>query len=516
MHLSDVARNQAEVPAIVMAGSGRTLSYAELDAASRHLAHGLDVRGLRAGDTVAILMENSVEFIVAALAAQRRGLYFVPVNWHLTAAEIRYMVTDSGASALLTSPALAGMAAAAAAEAPALAHRLILAGAHHGPAEGFDTVRLDTTPVTGPPGDEPSGISMFYSSGTTGRPKGIKPPLPGTSFGADLSLELILRGAYGFDTTTRYLSPGPLYHAAPLGFTLGTIGLGGTAVVMERFDAAETLAAIESHRVTHGQFVPTMFVRMLKLPADVRKAYDLSSLRVAIHAAAPCPVEVKQQVLDWLGPVVYEYYAASEGVCFFAISPGEWLARPGSVGRALAGVPHILDDDGAELPPGEVGQIWIDTPAVFEYHDDPVKTASIINDRGWRTIGDMGALDADGYLYLADRRTDLIISGGVNIYPREIEEAMVMHPDVADVAVIGIPDDEMGQRVMAVVQLRDPLTEGTDGDEIRRSLLDYLASRLARFKLPREIEFVPELPRLPSGKILRRAVRAQYGQAERS
>lgn len=507
MHLSDAAHSQPDVPALVMADSGRTLSYAELDAASRRLAIVLDARGLRAGDTVAILMENSVEFIVASLAAQRRGLYFVPVNWHLTAEEIRYMVTDSGASALLTSPALARIAAAAAADAPALAHRLVLADGCHGSGAGFDAIPLDTRPLSGPPGDEPNGTYMFYSSGTTGRPKGIKPAFPGTFFGDGLSVEQILADAYGFGATTRYLSPGPLYHAAPLGWTLGTIALGGTAVIMERFDAAETLAVIESYRITHGQFVPTLFVRILKLPAGIRQAYDLSSLRWVIHAAAPCPAEVKRRMLDWLGPAVYEYYAASEGICFFAIGPQEWLAHPGSVGRALRGVPHILDDDGTELPPGEIGQIWIDTPTAFDYHNDAAKTASVVNDKGWRTIGDMGSVDADGYLYLADRRTDLIISGGVNIYPREIEEAMVMHPDVADVAVIGIPDEEMGQRVMAVVQLRDAAIEE---DEIRRSLLDHLAGQLARFKLPKEIEFVPDLPRLPSGKILRRALRARY------
>ena len=276
---------------------------------------------------------------------------------------------------------------------------------------------MDVTPVAEPAGEEPNGIYMFYSSGTTGRPRGIKPSLPDTAFGGGLSLEKTLSEAFGFGPAARYLSTGPLYHAAALGWSLGTIALGGTAVIMERFDAAMSLRAIESYGITHAQFVPTMFVRMLKLPDDVRKAHDLSSLRWAIHAAAPCPVDVKRQMFDWLGPVIYEYYGASEGICFFAIGPQEWLEHPGSVGRALRGVPHILDEDGVDLPPGEIGEIWIDTPVVFDYHNDAVKTASVVNGKGWRTVGDMGSLDADGYLYLADRRTDLIISGGVNIYP---------------------------------------------------------------------------------------------------
>ena len=505
MHLSDVARSRPNAPAVVMSGSGRALTYAQLDAASRHFAAFLAERELNAGDTVAILMENSVAYIVAALAAQRRGLYFVPVNWHLTRNEIEFLITDSAAKTLITSPTMAELADAASAGVPTVEHLVVLAdGADGGRTAAMEVSAMDVTPVAEPAGEEPNGIYMFYSSGTTGRPRGIKPSLPGTAFGDGLSVEKTLSEAFGFGPSARYLSTGPLYHAAALGWSLGTIALGGTAVIMERFDATMSLRAIESYGITHAQFVPTMFVRMLKLPDDVRKAHDLSSLRWAIHAAAPCPVDVKRQMFDWLGPVIYEFYGASEGICFFAIGPQEWLEHPGSVGRALRGVPHILDENGVDLPPGEIGEIWVDTPVVFDYHNDAVKTASVVNGKGWRTVGDMGSLDGGGYLYLADRRTDLIISGGVNIYPREIEEAMVMHPDVADVAVIGVPDDDLGQRVVAVVQLRDP---AADSHQVRESLFNHLADRLARFKLPKDIQFMAELPRLPTGKILRRELR---------
>jgi long-chain acyl-CoA synthetase len=499
--LTEHARTRPGKPAIVMAGSGAGLTFAELDAAARHLAAELTARGLRRGDVVAICMENCPELIAASLAAQRSGLYFVPVNWHLTSAEAGYMLADSGARVLLTTPGMAGLAAAASRQAAVPPDGLVVIG-----GEGPGSVRLHTASPPPLPPREPCGIYMFYSSGTTGRPKGVLPGLPGTPFGDGLPLEQTMAGHYGFGTDTRYLSTGPLYHAAPLGWSLGTIALGGTTVLMERFDAEEALRAVERHRITHAQFVPTMFTRMLKLPWP-RHSWDTSSLRVVVHAAAPCPVEVKQAMIDWLGPIVYEYYAASEGICFFAISPGEWLKRQGSVGRPLQGVPHVLGEDGAELPPGETGQLWIEVKADVRYHNDPAKTAAMVNDHGWYTIGDMGRLDEDGYLYLADRRTDLIISGGVNIYPREIEDALVMHPAVLDVAVIGVPDEEMGQRALAVVQ---PTPGVSAGPELTQALLEHLSGRIARFKLPRAVEFAAELPRTPSGKVLRRVVRDRY------
>jgi acyl-CoA synthetase (AMP-forming)/AMP-acid ligase II len=343
---------------------------------------------------------------------------------------------------------------------------------------------------------------MFYSSGTTGRPKGIERPAVRTPLGATGPIDELMRRLYGLGADSVYLSTGPLYHAAPLGWSTAAQRAGGTAVVMERFDPLRTLELIERYRVTHVQFVPTMMRRLLRLPDEDRRRYDLSSLRAVIHAAAPCPVDLKREIIDWLGPIVWEYYAGSEGNGYFAIDSADWLAHPGSVGRAMYGTPHVLDDQGAELPPGEIGTIWFAGTAAFAYHNDAEKTADAFNDQGWSTLGDVGRLDADGYLYLSDRRVDLIIAGGVNIYPQEIENVLTAHPAVFDAAVVGVPDEEMGQRVVAVVQAEP----GTDFD-LGEQLFAYCRARLAGFKCPREIVFADELPRLPSGKLLRRWVR---------
>ncbi|PSR65231.1 MULTISPECIES: AMP-binding protein [Nocardia] len=312
--------------------------------------------------------------------------------------------------------------------------------------------------------------------------------------------------AFGFGPDSVYLSPGPLYHAAPLGWTLGTVRNGGTAIVMEKFDAEQTLRLIDRFHVTHAQFVPTMFVRMLKLPTDIRDRYDVSSLRLVVHAAAPCPVEVKERMIEWFGPKLTEFYSGSEGTGFFMINTPEWLTHRGSVGRAVQGVVHICDDDGNELPPGEIGTVWFSDIQRFEYLGDATKTAEAFNDKGWNTLGDLGHVDADGYLYLSARRSDLILSGGVNIYPQEIEDALTLHLAVFDVAVIGLPDEEMGQRVHAVVQ---PAAGVTPGPDLERELIDHCRDRLAHYKAPRSIAF-GEVPRLPSGKILRRQLMSDY------
>jgi long-chain acyl-CoA synthetase len=504
-HLSELAR-VAGGQAAATAADGTGLTFAQLDDESRRLASLLAARGLQPGDTAAILMENIPRYLAAAWGALRAGLRIVPVNWHLSAAEAVYIANDSGARALITSGTLAPLAGEIAASSPVLDVRLMAGG----PADGFedlDAALAASSPER--PGQEPGGQIMFYSSGTTGRPKGIKRTLPPAPFGGEQLLEGILSGLYGFGADTVYLCTGPLYHAAPLGWSLGAQGLGGQVVVMPRFDPEACLAMIEQFRVTDVQFVPTMFVRMLKLAPEVRARYDLSSLRRVVHAAAPCPVEVKRAVIGWLGPIVDEYYAASEGNCYFAIGSAEWLEHPGSVGRPLLGTPHILADDGTELGAGEVGQIWIEGPRVFEYHNDAAKTAGAFNDRDWSTLGDLGHVDADGYLFLSDRRTDLIITGGVNVYPREIEEALAMHPAVADVAVIGVPEPEMGEEIRAVVQ---PAPGVTGSPELAAELIEHCAGQLARFKRPRQVDFVAELPRLPSGKILRRVVRDSYQQ----
>ncbi|GAB2482872.1 AMP-binding protein [Jatrophihabitans fulvus] len=514
MHLSDLICRRAAAEAVVCTdGSG--LSCEELDDLSRQLANVLAGRGCDPGSTIAFLLPNSARTLAVAWAAQRAGLHFVPVNRHLSVAEAAHIVRDSGAQALIAAEPVAELAADLVARLRATDGPEPTVRLSFGPVSGFedldsaaDGVRpgvLDSAPRERPD-PEPNGHYMFYSSGTTGAPKGIRRDLAAQPFGAAYPLEDMVARLYGFGPDTVYLSTGPLYHAAPLGWSMATTALGGRVVVMDRFDAQQCLAAIEHHRVTHVQFVPTMLVRLLKLPRDVRESYDVSSLRAVVHAAAPCPPEVKRRAIDWLGPIVHEYYAGSEGNCFFAIDTADWLAHPGSVGRSLQGTPHILDDDGHELDPGEVGQIWIEGEADFEYHNDPDKTSGSYNERGWSTLGDLGHLDAEGYLYLSDRRTDLIIRGGVNIYPREIEEALVSHPAVLDVAVVGVPDADMGEQVRAVVQVAPDAAEVPD-DALAERLLAHCAERLAPFKRPRSIEFVDELPRLPSGKVLRRLLR---------
>jgi long-chain acyl-CoA synthetase len=509
VNLTDLAREHGDKPAVIMGGSGTTMSFAELERRSNQVAHLFRARGLQAGMRIAVLMQNELDLFPVIWAAQRTGLYYAPVNWHLSAEEAAYVVADCGARLLISSASLEPLAAAAAAAAPALEGRLV-AGSAGGAALAAGAEALDAA-VAGLPGipvdEETEGWYMFYSSGTTGKPKGIVRPLTGQPFGTGLGTETVMRMVFGFSPSSVYLCPGPLYHAAPLAWSIGTTRNGGTVVVMERFDAATALSLIERYRVTEGQFVPTMFVRMLRLPGAERERYDLSSLRLAVHAAAPVAVEVKRSMIDWLGPVLAEYYAGSEanGIC--VIDSADWLAHPGSVGRPLGVQVHICGEDGAELPAGEIGTVYFGGGSPFTYHNDPGKTASAFNAAGWSTLGDMGYVDHDGYLYLADRRTDLIVSGGVNIYPREVEEALAPHPAVADVAVIGIPDEEMGQLVHAVVQ---PAVAGAGSPELAAELIDFCRARIAHFKSPGSVSFEDSLPRTPTGKMLRRVVAEKY------
>jgi long-chain acyl-CoA synthetase len=504
MHLTDLAHVHGDKPAVIMAGSGAVLSYAELDRQSNQIARLFRARGLRPGDHIAVLMENRPEFFPVVWAAQRSGLFYTPVNWHLSGAEAAYIVADCGARLLVSSSELEELAAAAVAAAPALAGRLTVGS----PVPGVESLEEAAAPLPDTPlADEAEGYYMLYSSGTTGQPKGILPALSGQPFGTGLNIDHTMRNSFGFSPDTVFLSTGPLYHGAPIGWSLGTIRNGGTAIVMERFDPVRALSLIERHRVTHGQFVATMFVRMLKLPEAERAAFDTSSLRLVVHSAAPVAVEVKDKMIAWLGPILSEFYAGSEGNGFCLIDSPAWLRHKGSVGKPLVGEVHVCDDDGDELPAGEIGTIWFSGTRRFTYHNDPVKTAGVFNDKGWSTLGDMGSVDGEGYLYLADRRTDLILSGGVNVYPREIEDALALHPAVADIVVFGIPDEEMGQRVHAVVQ---PAVPGSGTPELAGELIAFCRSRIAHYKAPRSVSFEDELPRLPSGKMLRRLLMDRY------
>ncbi|HEY2832625.1 MAG TPA: AMP-binding protein [Sporichthyaceae bacterium] len=495
MHPGIFAASRPQHAAVVLHPSGATQTYAELDAAANRIAHVMRELGLTRGDRIAILLPNHPRYLEIAWAAQRSGLYYVPVNHHLTPAETAYIVSDCGARLLVGS---ADLLAVVAAEASDVEHVVTVDGDLPG-AHRYH--QLCAAQSAEPLPDAAEGAWMFYSSGTTGRPKGIVPGAVGAPLGTVTPFDRIVRDRFGYDDDLRYLVSAPLYHAAPLGWSMAAHRVGGTVVVLESFDAEQCLAAIEQHRITHAQFVPTHFVRMLKLPEAVRNAYDLSSLQVVIHAAAPCPVEVKEAMIDWLGPIVTEFYSGSEGIGFCMISTDEWLAHRGSVGRPALGIPHILDDQGRELTSGQVGEIWFETPATFAYHGDPDKTAGAWNDRGWATFGDLGSLADDGYLYLADRRADLVISGGVNVYPREAEDVLILHPAIIDVACVGVPDTEYGQVLVAAVQ---PAVAAASGEDLLTALDGFVRERLSGFKCPRRYVVLEEIPRLPTGKVLRR------------
>ena len=496
--------------AIVMGSSGETCSFADLESASRRLAAALRARGLNEGNHLAIMMENNRAFLEVAWAAQRSGLYYTAINSHLRSAEVQYVLDDCSADALVTSPA---MAAVVAELNLSRVHTRIAVGGLLPDFDPYDELLAAHEPL--PLAAEREGREMLYSSGTTGQPKGVRKPLPGTALGDPSAPPVqVAQGiaALGANADSVYLSPAPLYHAAPLVYSMSMQRLGATVVVMERFDPEQCLQLIERFRVTHAQFVPTMFTRMLQLPAEVRERYDLSSLLFAVHAGAPCPIEVKRQMIDWWGPVIFEYYSGTEGVGSTFITPQEWLAHPGSVGRPGRDC-HVVDAEGRELPPGEDGLIYFAGGMDFEYHNDAEKTASITNDKGWRTLGDIGHLDVDGYLFLTDRHAHMIISGGVNIYPQEAENVLGGHPLVADVAVIGIPDAEMGEVVKAVVQLAE---NATASGELEEELLAFCRASLATYKCPRSVDFVEHLPRDDNGKLYKRVLREQYWQGHES
>jgi long-chain acyl-CoA synthetase len=508
MYAAEAAKAHPDQPAIVMASGGEVVTYGEYEAAANRIAHLLRDAGLRRRDHMAIFMENDPRMLLAEGGAERTGLYYTCVNSYLSAEEVAYIVNDSEARLVVTSASKAEVASQLPALCPNV-ERWLMVGADgdpKGPFEAWDDAiaRYPDDPIA----DEQLGTPMLYSSGTTGRPKGILRPLPEVHPGQNMPIFQGLKALWRLREGMIYLSPAPLYHSAPQASVAITLRLGATAVVMERFDAAQYLQLVERRRVTHSQVVPTMFSRLLKLPEEVRKAADVSSLEVIIHAAAPCPVPVKEKMIEWFGPILLEYYAATEGNGFTFCDSEEWLAHKGTVGRAILGEVLILDDDEKPCPTGTAGTVWFGGATNFEYFNDPAKTAETRNAAGdASSVGDVGYLDEEGWLYLTDRKTYMIISGGVNIYPQETENLLITHPKVMDAAVIGVPDEDLGEVVKAVVQ---PVPGVEPTVDLERELIAFCRENLAHFKCPRSIDFEDELPRLPTGKLYKRLLRDRY------
>jgi fatty-acyl-CoA synthase len=508
-HWSQVKPN---TPALIHAGTGEEVSWLELDQRSNRVANLLQTRGLKPGDHVSILMENHLSFFEIAWGAYRSGLYITCINRYLTAEEAAYIIEDSGTQVLFTSSDL-DITAELLELIPNCPHRFIR-GDSDGNLGGFEdylaaVAEQDITPLA----EQPAGDSMLYSSGTTGRPKGIKRPLSGKQVSEGIP-GVEPNNPYGLDADTVYLSPAPLYHAAPFGYCMRTLALGGSVVMMERFDPELSLKYIEQYQITHSQWVPTMFIRMLKLDEQTLSKYNLNSHQCAIHAAAPCPAQIKHQMMDWWGPILWEYYSGTERNGFTIIGPQEWLANPGSVGKAHLCVVHICDEAGVEQAPGDEGLIYFELPERnFEYHNAPDKTASATHPvhNNWTSLGDVGYLNENAFLFLTDRKAYMIISGGVNIYPREIEDALIMHEAVQDVAVFGIPNEDFGEEVKAVVQ---PMPGIEGNDRLAEDLIAYAKDNLAAYKIPRSVDFLDELPRLPTGKLYKRLLKDQYWPAK--
>ena len=485
---------------------GSQTTFRQLREQADRIAHGLRAQGLVEGDVVAVVLPNHCSFVALQLATSQIGLYLTAVNWHLTAPEIAYILADSDARLLFAGPRVAEVAAAAADEAGLAPERRF--GVPSSP--GFRPLEelIEAMPATAPDGRR-QGSVMLYTSGTTGRPKGVRKPLPDAtpeqSLAARVPILPRMLGRTAGDGV--HLVAAPLYHAAPNTYGLLALHIGHTIVLMDKWTPHGFLELVQRHRVTATHMVPIMFHRLLALPDTERSAYDVSSLTRVVHAAAPCPVPVKHAMMDWLGPVLHEYYAATEGGGTY-VAPQDWLRHPGTVGAPWEGSEvHILDEDGAPLPPGEVGTIWFRSSDVFEYHKAPEKTASV--HRGdLFTVGDLGHVDDGGRLYLSDRRSDLVISGGVNIYPAEIESVLLTHPAVADTAVIGVPDQEWGQRVVALVEPRRDVERDVDPAE----LVEHCRTRLAGYKCPREV-VLRALPRTATGKLSRAALRAEWAAA---
>ena len=498
------AANRPDHPAVIMAGSGEQMTYAQMNDAANQFAQLLRARGFAPDDAFAVLLENRIEYFTLVWGSQRAGTLLVPISTRLTSPEISYILKDSGAKLLITSHAFDGVLGDIRSACPDL--DILIAG-----GEGeVDFAQALAGHSADPISDERAGATMLYSSGTTGRPKGIRPAPPADPDpqAAIPFLGLATMGAgMPTDGSMIYLSPAPLYHAAPLAWCSAAQRLGATLVVLEKFDPEGALAAIEKYKITDSQWVPTHFVRFLKLDPEIRTRYDLSSHKRALHAAAPCPVPIKKEMIEWWGPIVNEYYAGNEGIGMTMIGAEDWLAHPGSVGRAIYGTVHVCGPDGEEVGADEDGLIYFENVLLPTYHNDPEKTAEAMHPKGWMTLGDIGHLDSEGYLFLTDRKSHMIISGGVNIYPQEIENLLVTHNKVMDAAVIGAPCPDLGEKVVAVVQ---PVDMGEAGEAFEEELRDYLAPSLARIKMPKLFDFRPELPREANGKLYKRELRDEY------
>ena len=506
MYAGNYATQNPDRPAFIMAGSGETVTYREYEARTNQLSHLLRKLGLGRLDHYAIFMENNARYLECCGAGERAGLYYTCINHYLQADELAYILNNSESKVLIVSVDKLTVAKAALRDAPGVNLCLVVGG--DGDGELFQSYEAATAACPSKPIDDESlGTSMLYSSGTTGRPKGILRPLPKQTPGEALPLYNFLRNLWRYREDMIYLSPAPLYHSAPQAAVGLTIRHGGTVVIMERFDAEQYLAMIKLHQVTHSQLVPTMFGRLLKLPEDIKARADLRSLEIAIHAAAPCPVQIKEAMIAWWGPIIHEYYGATEGLGFAALDSHEWLANKGSVGKVILGELQVLDEQGEPSAEGVPGELWFKTATEFSYFNNAEKTQEATSaDGSLSTVGDVGYLK-DGFLYLTDRATFMIISGGVNIYPQETEDLLITHPKIADAAVFGVPNEDLGEEVKAVVQVMEDIEPN---EALVNELLAYCAEHLSRQKCPRSIDFEEELPRLPTGKLYKRLLKDRY------
>jgi fatty-acyl-CoA synthase len=494
------AKKTPDKPAVINSATGASISFLELESKSIQLAHLFKSRGLKRGDHVTLFTRNDIKFFEVSWAAMRSGIYLTPANSWLKAKELSYIIKNSEASLIIADKALEDVCV----QLSLNEEKEIFKLSYNGVIEGYDSYEnaIDQFPKD-PPLDNPKGSFMFYSSGTTGQPKGVRWPLVEGQIQEDSEHYLFHEKLWAYDEHSISLTSCPLYHAAPAHMALTAHAFGGTVVMMPKFEAEDALRVIEEYQITHGAWVPTQFMRMYKLPDKVKALYDVSSQKVITHAAAPCPVELKQKMIDWWGNIFYEYYSGSEGIGMTHANPDQWLKFPGTVGKPLIGVLHICDEQGSEVPIGEIGKIYFESDHEFNYHNDTKKRekAKHSDHSSWSSFGDIGYVNEEGYLFLTDRESFMIISGGVNIYPQEIENLLSMHEDVEDVAVIGIPDEDMGEQVKAFIKLSQNAEIRTNQEEY---FIEYTRSNLAHYKCPKSIDFVDDLPRSDSGKLVKR------------